>query len=74
MSRRQTGRPKLGRRQVRQRLKARNQTTVTRSEIRSSGIGHVAEPPPSIEQEQSERWLEGDRDPEEYPGGWKQVF
>jgi hypothetical protein len=74
VSRRETGRPKLGRRQVRQRLKARSQTTVARSEIRSSGFGHVAEPPPSVEDQQAEGWMEGDRDPEEFPGGWKQVF
>ncbi len=74
VSRRETGRPKLNRRQIRQRLKARSQTTVTRSEIRSSGIGHVAEPLPSEEDQQSARWLEGERDAEEFPGGWKQVF
>jgi hypothetical protein len=75
VSRRDTGRPKLSRRQVRQRLKARQQTTVVRSEIRTSGLGQLAEPPlPTLEEQQSDRWLEGDPDPEEFPGGWKQVF
>ncbi len=73
VSKRETGRPKLGRRQVKQRLKARKQTTVTRSEVRSSGIGTVADPLPPRDDE-AERWIDDDAGPDSLPGGWKQVF
>ena len=55
-------------------MKARNLTTMTRSEVRSSGIGKVVEPLPTVEEQQDERWLRGEREPDDFPGGWKQVF
>ena len=74
VSRRETGRPKLSRKQIKERMKARNLTTMTRSEVRSSGIGKVVEPLPTVEEQQDERWLRGEREPDDFPGGWKQVF
>jgi len=74
ISRRDQGLPKLGRRQVKQRVKARRQTTVTRSEMHSSGLGQAVETVPSVEEQQAASLLDGDRSPDEFPGGWKQVF
>lgn len=74
ISRRETGRPKLNRREVRARVRQRRQETVTRSELQSSKLGRVAEQLPDPDEEQSERWMEGSGDADEFPGGWKQVF
>jgi len=74
VSRRSTGRPRLSQRQVRQRVKERSRTTMTRSEVRTSGIGKPAETLPTEEDQQAEHWMEGARDAEEFPGGWKQTF
>lgn len=74
VKRRDPNRSKLSRREVRQRLKARNQSTVTRSELRTSKLGRAVEAPPDPDSERSERWIAGEGDAEEYPGGWKQVF
>jgi len=74
VSRRTTGRPKLSRREIRQKVKERSRTTVTRSEVRTSGLGAVAEVLPSEDDQQSERWMDGASEPEEFPGGWKQTF
>ena len=74
ISRRDQGLPKLGRRQVKQRVKARRQTTVTRSEMHSSGLGQAVETVPSVEEQQAASLLDGDRSPDEFPGGGKQVF
>lgn len=74
ISRRDAGRPKLSRREVRRRTKVRKQVTVTRSELRSSELGRTVEPPDDPDEVDSQRWLDGTSDAEEFPGGWRQVF
>lgn len=74
VSRRESGRPRLSRREVRRRVKQRSQVTVTRSELHTSDLGRPAPAPEDPDAEQAERWMEGERDAEEFPGGWKQVF
>ncbi len=73
--RRETGRPKLGRREIKLRLDARRQrTTVTRTEFQQSRLGQVVDPLPSEDETQTKRWMDGERDAEEFPGGWSQKF
>lgn len=74
ISRRESGRPKLSRREIRQRVKERKRVTVTRSELHSSGAARPAEDLPDPDDDRAERWIEGHGDAEEFPGGWRQVF
>jgi hypothetical protein len=68
ISKRPTGRPKLGRRAVKRRLKAERRapasaTSSTPASGADDDTGH-----------DDERWMDGHGAPEEFPGGWKQTF
>ena len=42
--------------------------------MHSSGLGQAVETVPSVEEQQAASLLDSDRSPDEFPGGWKQVF
>lgn len=68
VSKRPTGRPKLGRRTVKRRLKDHSRTATT--ETTTMAPAQLPEDPDPGE----ERWMHGAGDPDDFPGAWKQTY
>ena len=68
VSRRPTGRPKLSRRDIRRRLREQRRATTAGA---TTAPAEVVEEGPD---EGPDRWLDGPGDPDDFPGGWKQIY